>query len=516
MKTKLSSRTITNYGFSTIELLIAFSVGIIFLTAAMMVGFSDSTLTQQVSLDSGQASVLGAGLDNYALSTSSKKFGNVVRELMRNWNYTGTEVQSDTQVINSSLSFKNTPAITDISPCLKEITNATTWGTSGRSMTFGSAISNIDIARGLGGDCDPMPVGETWAKPRVYSSHNFNPAKPVALDVLNRIVYVTDDKGKLQIYNSASDTLGNNSNFSITPYADAGNKVLNDIDVFKIGTSRYALVARDDTTAQFQVINVTTPGTYTSSPAKALGGTTPPTCPASPAPCYIQGWKVFYYDNKAYVTTREVAGREFHIFDLTTPLNPVEVGPGFEVNGTVNDFSITSMVVNGHTYKLAFLATDRSANEVMVLNVTNASSPTLLTSIDLPTNNDALSVQLIGNKLYVGRQKTASGPELFIYNVVYGESGSNPTISLSALGSGAEINIDATTLRVAGKFAFIGNPLPNEFSVWDVSHPTTSFPRIDTSPLNVSNKVSDIDYEAPYIYVLSLANDNLQILYSAP
>ena len=38
MKTKLSSRTITNYGFSTIELLIAFSVGIIFLTAAMMVG----------------------------------------------------------------------------------------------------------------------------------------------------------------------------------------------------------------------------------------------------------------------------------------------------------------------------------------------------------------------------------------------------------------------------------------------------------------------------------------------
>ena len=120
------------------------------------------------------------------------------------------------------------------------------------------------------------------------------------------------------------------------------------------------------------------------------------------------------------------------------------------------------------------------------------------------------------NKLYVGRQKTASGPELFIYGVTYGESGSNPTVVLTAIGSGAEISIDATTLRVAGKFAFIGNPLPNEFSVWDVSRPTTSFPRIDTSPLNVSNKVSDIDYEAPYIYVLSLANDNLQILYSAP
>lgn len=508
MKTVHSHQTCTTSGFSTIELLIAFSVGIIFLTAAMMVGFSDSTLTQQTSLDSGQAAVLNAGLDNYGLSTSTKKFGNVVRELMKNWNYTGAEVQSDTQVINSGLSFTNTPTITDISPCLKEVIDTTSWGST-HSMTFGSAISNIDIAKALGGDCDPMPIGETWAKPKVFSSHNFNPAKPVALDVLNRVVYITDDKSNLQIYNSASDVLGNTSNFSVTPYTDTSNKTLNDIDVARIGTRRYAFVVRNDTTAQFQVVDVTTPGTYTSSPTKTLGGTTPP------SGSFPQGWKVFYYDSKAYVTTRETAGYEFHVFDVSTPLSPTEIGSAFEVNGTTNDLIITSIVINGHTYKLAFLATDRSANEIMVLNVTNP-TPTLLTSIDIPTGINALSIQLIGNKLYVGRQKTSGGPELLLYNVAYGESGSNPTVALSALGSGAEINMDVASLRVAGKFAFIGDPLPNEFSAWDISHPSTGFSRIDTTPLNISNKVSAIDYEAPYLYAVSQANDTLQILFSAP
>ena len=509
MKNFFSNTYRTNGGFSTIELLIAFSVGIIFLTAAMMVSFSDPTLTQQISLDSSQSAALGTTLDNFALSTSTKKIGNGIRELMKNWNYTGIEIQTDTQVINSSLSYTNTPTVTDISPCLKEITNATTWGSRGRSMTFGTALSSMNIAKGMGGDCDPTPLAETWAKPRVFSSHNFNPGKPISIDVLNRMVYVTDDKTNLQIYNSASDVFGSNGNFSITAYSDAGNKNLNTVDVAKIGTKRYALVTRNDTTNQFQVINVTTPGSYTTSPTKTLGGTVPP------SGSFPQGWRVFYYDNRAYVTTRETTGFEFHTFDVTTPLSPVEIGSGLEINGTINDLFVTSIVINSHTYKIAFLVTDRSANEIIVLNVTNA-TPSLLTSIDLPTTNDALSVQVVGNKLYVGRQKTSSGPELFIYNITYGESGTNPTVSLSAIGSGAEINSNVAYLRIVGKLAFMANNSPDEFSVWDISRPTSSFTRIDTSPLNIHNKVFGLDYEAPYVYVGSQANDSLQILYSSP
>lgn len=492
-------------GFSTIELLIAFSVGIIFLTAAMMVSFSDPTLARQISLDSGQAAALDVALDNTALATSTNKLGAIIATLTGNWN----------AVIggNSDISYTNTPEVVDISPCLKEISNATTWstlGARGRQITFGTALGDMTSAIGLGGDCDPMPSTDTWAKPRIFSSHNFNPGRPVSIDVLQRIVYITDDKGNLQIYDSRNDVLGSNSGFSVTPFADTTGKTLNDIDVFKVGTNRYALLVRNDTTNQFQILDVTTPGVYTASPLKTLGGTTPPTG------SFPQGWKVFYFDSRAYVTTRETAGFEFHIFDVSSPLNPVEMGPGLEINGTINDLQVTTAEVNGTPYKIAFLATERSANEIMVLNVTNAASPTLLTSIDLPTNNDAYSLQLIGNRLYIGRQRTNSGPELFVYTVTYGISAGVLTASLTPIGSGAEIDADVTYLKVSGKLAFLGNSSSNEFRVWDISHPASGFTRIDTSPLNVSNKVFGVDYEAPHIYVISQANDALQILYSAP
>ncbi len=501
--------TRTQNGFSTIELLIAFSVGIIFLTAAIMVAYTDPTMNHQVSLDSNQATVLDVSLDNNALAISGNKIGDAVADLIGNWN----------AVIGDNAADPNDPThlaldttVTDISPCIKEITNSTSWTTlssRSRDISFGTILGDINIASALGGDCDPFPNSETWKKPRIFSSHNFNPGKPVAIDVLNKVTYITDDKGKLQIYDSKNDVLGSNGSFTLTPYADPLSIVLNDVDVAKIGSSRYALVVRNEKTNQFQVINVTTPGSYTSSPMKTLAGATPPTG------SFPHGWRTFYYDNKAYVTTRETAGFEFHTFDLSSPMNPTEVGNGLEINGSINDFLVTSYTVNGHTYKVAFLATDRSANEIMVLNVTK-NTPTILTSVDLPTTNDALNIQLVGNRLYVGRQKTSGGPELFTYNVTFGESGSNPTVGLSAIGSGAEINADVVYMRIAGKFAFVANSSPNEFYVWDISHPATGYTRIDTSPLNVSNKVFGIDYESPYVYVVSQANDTLQILYSAP
>lgn len=493
-------------GFSTIEILISFAVGIIFLTAAMMVAFSDPTLTKQISLNASYAAAVDVAHDGVGLATSTNKIGAMVTALANNWN---ASIDNDSDSI-----YNNAPEVIDIAPCLKEISNATTWNTLGnrsRSMTFGTALSNMDIAQGLGGDCNPFPPSESWRKPRIFSSHNFNPGKPVSIDVLQKIVYITDDKGKLQIYNAQNETFGSSIGFSITPYTDSENLILNDVDVVNIDNDKYALVVRDKKTSQFQVIKVTNPSTYSTSTAITLGGTTPP------SGSFPHGWRVFYFDKIAYVTTRETAGYEFHTVSLATPMNPVEIGSGIEINGTINDLVITQITLNGVDYKLAFLATDRSVNEVMVLNVTNPNSPSLITSVDLPTNNDALSIQLLSNRLYIGRQKTNGGPELFVYRVTYGQSGGVPTVTLTEIGSGAEIDSDVTHMRVADKFAFIGNPLATvEFKVWNISKPEAGFSRIDTEPLNVSNKVFGIDYEFPYIYVASQANDALQILYSAP
>jgi hypothetical protein len=498
-------------GFSTIELLMAFSVGILFLTAAIMVSFSDTTLTQQLSLDSGQTASLGASLDNYAFATSSKKLGDVAGQLLKNWNTAGPEILTNTQIINPSLSYTNVPTITDISPCLKEIITTTSWGTHGRSLSFGTALGNIALAQELGSDCDPVPPTGSWSEPRVFSSHSLPSGKPVAIDTLDGTTYLTDDAGLLSQYNSRTDTEGSSDPLSITPYVDAGGKVLNDVDVANIDSHRYAFVTRHDPINQFQVIDVTTPGTYSTSSTQTLTGTRPPNG------SFPQGWRVFYFDKRTYVTTRETAGSEFHIFDVSTPLTPIEIGPGLEINGTANDILVTSITINTHTYTLAFLATDRSANEIMVLNVTKATNPTLLTSIDLPTTNDALSLQLLGNTLYVGRQKTTSGPELFIYHIVYGESGTLPTISLTPVGAGLEVGTDIASLKVVGKFAYISNPLTStELQIWDISHPTSGFQRVDTTPLNLENKIIGLDYESPNLFVVSQTNSAIQIITSAP
>jgi hypothetical protein len=499
-------------GFSTIELLIAFSVGIIFLTSAIMVSFSDPTLTQQISIYSGQTAALHTSLDNFAFSTSTKMIGDITGQLLKNWNYTGNYIHSNTQYINTSLSYTNIPTINDISPCIKEILNDTSWGTQGRSLTFGTAISNINLARELGGDCDPIPPSSNWIKPKALSSHSFvTSGKPVAIDVLNKIVYITDDAGSLQIYDASMETEGNAGAFTITPYIDTTGKILNDVDVANIEMHRYAFVARHDVTSQFQVIDVTTPGTYSTSSNKTLSGNRPPNG------SFPQGWRVFYFDKKVYVTTRETAGSEFHIFDVSTPLSPIEIGPGFEVNGTANDLLITAIRLSNHTYKLAFLATDRSSNEIMILNVTNPNSPSLLTSIDLPSTTDALCLQLLGNTLYIGRQKTSGNPELYVYHLEYGESGNLPTINLSPVGNGLETGFDITQLRVAGRFAFVSNPLATtELRVWDISHPDTGFPRVDTTPLSMGNKIVATDYEFPYIYIASQANSVLQLITNTP
>ena len=157
MQKNISHSVYRNEGFSTIELLIAFSVGMVFLTAALLVSYSDPTLARQISLDSGQATALDAVLDTNALSTSTNRIGGIVSSLGSNWNAIFSS--------NSDTSYTITPTVTDISPCFKEIIDVTTWNTfgrTGRTMTFGTGIGNLDIAKALGrGVCDPAPSTST-------------------------------------------------------------------------------------------------------------------------------------------------------------------------------------------------------------------------------------------------------------------------------------------------------------------------------------------------------------------
>ena len=101
---------------------------------------------------------------------------------------------------------------------------------------------------------------------------------------------------------------------------------------------------------------------------------------------------------------------------------------------------------------VASIALDEAINEVVAANQ------------DLPGVQNGLSVYLLGNKLYFGRQSTPGGPELYIYDTT------NPLNGLPLLGS-KDINTGVEGIRVTGKFAFLATPKVNkEFQIWNITN----------------------------------------------
>lgn len=491
---------------STLEILIAFAILTLSMTAIIMVVFGN----QSVAVDT-QTNVEALGKAQALLEEA--------RSLSRQ-NFSAVVTATSTWTPPGNLTYNVTTSVADITQCKKQATSTVAWKEGGRTLTISLTTYLGDMAGllALGGDCDLTPPNG-WTKPRLFDSFKFNPGQPVSLDVLTQVAYVSDDKNKLNIVDTSVGSLGYSGPF--LSVFDA-TSTLNDLDAAKWRDpstgieKRYVYAARGhsscnsgDTHEQLEIIDVTTPATPIYKRSMTLAGTAG-SCPG--------GWRVFYYDNRVYITSRETGGNEFHVFDVTNPLLPIEMSSGFQLNGTANDLAVTGVTINGIARRVVFLATDRSTKEVMVLDVTTPSIPRLVTTIDLGTTNNALSIYLYGGRLYVGRQKTSGAPELFVYNVIYSADGlGNLTVTLNQIGSGTEINADVKSMRISGQLAFLATSLANdEFQVWNISNPVL-VTRVDTSPISLPNKiVGGMDYESPYIYVGSQATDPLQVLYSAP
>lgn len=521
MKTKLSSRTITNYGFSTIELLIAFSVGIIFLTAAMMVGFSDSSLANQKSLDSGQAAVLGANLDNGAFSTSSNKLGNVIASLAKNWNAT----------ISSDLSgfYKATPTVTDISPCMKEVTNATTWGTSGRSLTFGTALGSIDIAKAMGrGGCDPTPPS-SWKNPGSLGSYDPSKVTNANSGVEATSVEVKAINGHLYVFLTSQHATKDVPDFWVIDATDSNNpSYVSSLDInngvawggaHKEGANdmvvvgNYAYVLRNYNINQLQVINISninspSPGTTISFEPRNVDKTG-----SDP-----QGEVIKYYNGRLYIGLNDTKGPELLVYDIsTTPSTPSFVGA---IADSFNH-SISDIAINGSYAYLAIKPGTgvgaQNTKELMVANISTA-NPTEVTAAGFNANNtgndteSATALYLIGNRLYLAREKVSSNSEkdFYVFDV---SSAGNPSV----IGTGTNLNQPSNSsipgLLITGQMAFLGMTKTPEFRVLDISN-TANIKNINNcSSFNFSASVSDIAYSNNLIFVAVRSNDFLRIIH---
>lgn len=495
-------------GFSTIELLIAFSVGIIFLTAAMMVSFSDPTLARQVSLESGQAAALDVALDSTALASSTNKLGSTTAALMKNWSAILTGDHQGT--------YENVLTTTDVSPCLKEIINVTQWdnafGARHREITFGTALGSMDIAKALGrGGCDPLPAG-SWDSPKKYPN-----GATISSVNANDITIIQDNGKRIAVLATTPQGGGNTSledlyTFDVTDPANpsaALGKIHTGKGINAIATNgEYVFALQNDSTNQLQVIrifdttkNVSDPSYYTpkvvaTSSLKNVGGANP------------EGRSIAYYNNRLYIGTWNnnvpATSPEFLIYNVTNPISPTFLGSN-NLGHSVNSISIKD--------SYAYLATTDNAGELTVINISTSSSPIVAGRYDLPSSTiDAEEVAVLSNRAYLGLNRVpGGGSEFLIINIA---TPASPTL-LKGINLGLKNNTKVTGIDVHDNYAFIGTNVSNEeFRVLNVTNPSS--PAImPCSPYNYSAAVSALQYFDGYIFLANQVNASLRVIYDS-
>jgi len=144
----------------------------------------------------------------------------------------------------------------------------------------------------------------------------------------------------------------------------------------------------------------------------------------------------------AYIGRESSGDPEFYIVDASNALYPVTLG-------TLNlADDILGIAVTG-TY--AYLASKANSAELMVVNISNPTAPSLTTSLDLINNGDARRLAIKGNRLYLIRDNKGSNPTFYVFDI---STPSSP-VSLGSVFIGG--GLDVATSKVGTEYAYIAS-----------------------------------------------------------
>ena len=471
-------------GMATLELLIAFMILILCISAVVMVTFGN------------QSFAVSSQTNNEAISEAQKALEDT-RALSR---------QDFDSVVSGPITISdpmyNGQIIVDpfaATECSKQIEAKITWDTDinePQVIDLFSRVADVPEALNLGGDCSAVPPGPG---PLIKGANgvNLGGAKTNGLDVFNKIVYIALENAPGLAFINATDF---NNPLEIVNGYNVGSEA-NDVDVARDpNTSKvYAYVARETDTDQLQVIDVTNPNApvfkYNINLPEVVGSSEP------------EAHRVYYYKNRLYVTTKETAGPELHIFDASHPANPLPKLGVAELNRTVNDFVVVDQEIGGTDYAVAYMAADSNLKEVGVFDVTTPGTATEMFSLDMTGGGDAYSLffSSISKLLYIGRLSN-SAEELYAFDA----SDSFTTLTEKAK---RETGANEISMRAAGGFIYLSSDSSNkDFQVYNAD-PSTGLALVSNS--NNSNKGAGVDYEDQFIYLIfNQGSKTLQVYYA--
>lgn len=475
-------------GFGVIEVLVSLMVITSAVTAVILVVFSNQSLK----------------LDNEVNNVTLYRAGEIIgkSQVLGVADFNSVMASSSTNDI-----FTESLSVSDISPCRKDIASSVDWSVQAnrpQNISLTTSLVSQEEAEALGYDCEITPPADDWQIecPPQYG-YDLNPAGLAAsgIDLVKRgfskYIIMSSNKGSVEKNDFwIIDVTDKTAIYLVSSIHTGPN--LNDVDAF----GNYAFVANNDSTDQLVVIDISDLSNPAAIAYASLVG-------VNPAGSFPEGREIFYYNNRVYVGTRETAGPEFHIFDVSDPANPVHLGSR-ELNHTIRQ-----IIVRGN---YAYLATSGNQNELVILDV---SDPTSVQPVfpgvgnpepwryNAPGNQDGRSLYLLGNKIYLGRQRgTGANHDFLILNIA------NPA-SVTLLGS-TILNLNPNTavegIIVSGNLAFTATSDQNAgFKILDITNPLNI---VEIDSCNYFEKAVDVDFDGQYNYIANESNNALRIINS--
>lgn len=452
-------------GFSTLEIVIALAISAFIIVGAFDASMGTAYWALASETASESLSVVKNALEEVRIIAQSDFQSASTSEWVKEQNPADHYASS---CIQGGLCYFSRAVIEDISSCRKDIESGVAWQLSENYATTTTSLQTYlvdehDIERRWS-DCSVQKLPHWWGINTPRSLDTTERAFEIfqtGIDVLGATVYISASSSpQLSVFDVKDGTFESKGEWG----GEAGSVRLNALDavIDRKNNKRYVFATQHSTTTQLAVFDVTDSGNTTRVAARSLSG-------VLPTSSFPEGWRLAAYDNRLYITTRETAGPELHVFDISNPENPVEIiSARRELNRTVNDMFVREQVIHGTLRRLLFLVADSNLKEAAIWDVVH-DVPVERVAINLPGNQDALSLSLLGNEFFIGRARTNGGPELYQFNVLELFDG------ISIPKATGELDATIHTIKSSGDFLFLGtNKLGAELATWSSNSSTWS------------------------------------------
>lgn len=454
------NRSLDKKGQSSLEVLIALTIMVLTITAAIVVGFGN------------QSAVLDTELHSKALRIAEKE----IETLRKNARYDFSSIASSTQTEGI---FTKEIIVRDTGTYSKEIDVKISWQLSPiqlRDLTLNTIITDWRTAweQSGTGDGGGGLTGD-WLNPETAGLLDLGPGNEgTDIAIREQTIFITGIASDIKKNDLFSINVSNINAPSMIASIDTGSG-FESIALW----NEYAYLAHKSNSEQIHVVNVSSPSNMFLVATSSLSSNS--SLPKT----------VFAKDDYLYIGTESSAsGTEIQIFDVSSPSNP-SFEEGIEIGATVNDLFVFK--------NRLYAATSKSDSELIIFDVTDPNNPSQIGSYNATST---------GRSVYATSFSTAYFGMGSTFGIMNTSNLSNISLS-GTLAMGGNIN----DLYARDELAFVATSNNNaEFKVVNVQIPGT--PTLQ-SEFNFPQVATGITYRDNVVYVSVRSNDALRIITSS-